>query len=245
MHHITPSNNVEAFNRIANHPSVLPYVVQKGQHDLDFADFFLNPRNIGFLGSNCAFIAHYLDAGMYEVHSMALPEARGRTVLLAATEAINFMFLSTPCMELLTRVVAGNVAADALAKAVGFHLEFVRPKAWNAPDGAKDCRYYAMRYPDWVKRQGWLCESGGWFHHDVLGDDRTHEDDAAHDLHVGACVEMVRAGQARKGVILYNRWARFAGYEPVEIVADDPVTIDIKSHIIRFDGESVGAVPCQ
>lgn len=176
---------------------------------------------------------------------MATPEARGKAVFLAASEAISFMFISTPCMELLTRVVAGNVAADSLAKAVGFQLEFERPKAWDAPDGAKDCRFYAMRYPDWVKRQRWLCESGEWFHHEILGDDRTHDDDTAHDLYVGACVEMVRAGQARKGVILYNRWARFAGYEPVEIISDAPVTIDIKSHVIEFDGKDAKVVLCQ
>lgn len=228
------SRDVEAFNRIANDPAVLPHIVRKGQSFLDFSEFFASPKNVGFLGQDCAFVAHYLEPGCYEVHSMALPAARGRNTYLTALACIRHMFIATPAMELLTRVVAGNVAADALAKKVGFVLEFERPNAWDAPEGAKDCRFYAMRYPDWVKRQDWLKSSGEWFH-DQLGETATHGDDPAHDRYVGACVEMVRAGQARKGVILYNRWARFAEYAPVEIVTEAPLIIDIQSHLVRVD----------
>lgn len=241
---ITLSRDAEAFNRIANHPDVLPHIIQKGQGPVDFAAFFENPGNYGFLGDGCAFIAHRLEPGVYEVHSMALPEARGRGVLLSALAAIRHMFIATPCMELMTRVVAGNVAADALAKSVGFILEFERPKAWSAPDGEKDCRFYALRYHDWLRRQQWLHASGEWFH-DLLGEEQTHDHDPAHDTYVGACVEMVRAGQAVKGVALYNRWARFAGYMPVEIVTDAPLIIDIHTHLIRFDGGEAEVISCQ
>lgn len=238
----TLSRDAEAFNAIANHPEVMPFIVQKGQDYLDFAAFFSDPANVGFMGDGCCFVAHRLEPSVYEVHSMALPDARGRNVFMTATAAIRHMFIATPAMELLTRVPAGNLAADTLAKAVGFGLEFERPKSWASPEGEKDCRFYALRYPEWVKRQEWLNSSGEWFHHELLGETATHDDDAAHDRYVGACVEMVRAGQARKGVILYNRWARFAGYAPVEIVTEEPLIIDIQSHLIRFDGGEVGIV---
>lgn len=244
MRYLSLSTDASAFNRIANDPDVLPYIAIKGQDSIDFAAFFSDDRNIGFLGDGIAFVAHWLDHGMYEVHSMAIPEARGKGVLLAANEAIRHMFINTPCMELLTRVVDGNLAADTLAKAVGFQLEFERSKAWPAWSGDLDCRFYAIRYHDWVKRQNWLISSGEWFHSEVLGDGQTHEEDRAHDLYVGACVEMVRGGQARKGVILYNRWARFAGYEPVSIVSEEPLVIDIVSHKIAVDGSNVEVLQC-
>lgn len=228
------SREADKFNRIANDPAVLPFVARKGQGFLDFTAFFADDRNIGFMGDGCCFVAHWLEPAVYEVHSMALPEARGRNVHLTAMACIRHMFIATPAVEILTRVASGNVAADALARKVGFSLEFERPNAWDAPDGQKDCRFYALRYPDWVKRQDWLMSSGEWFH-DQLGETATHDHDPAHDRYVGACVEMVRAGQARKGVILYNRWARFAEYAPVEIVTEEPLIIDIRSHLVRLD----------
>lgn len=222
------SRDAVKFNRIANDPSVLPWVAQKGVERLDFTAFFDEPRNIGFHYGDCCFVAHWLEPGVYEVHSMALPSARGRTVLDAARASIAHMFMAEPAMELCTRVVAGNVAADALTRRMGFAYEFERSGVWDG----KDVRFYALRYPEWVKRQDWLKLSGEWFH-SALGDDKTHVDDSAHDLYVGACVEMVRAGQPDKAIALYNRWARFAGYEPVEIVSRSPIVIDIRSHFIR------------
>lgn len=239
MEPFTLSRDVDAFNAIANDPAVHPFVARKGQAYLDFAAFFNDDRNIGFLGNDCAFVAHYLEPGCYEVHSMALPGARGRTVWQTAMAAIRHMFIATPAMDLLTRVAGGNVAAAALAAKVGFVLEFERKGGWEGPDGAKDCRFYAMRYPDWVKRQDWLMASGEWFHHECEKEDLSHPEDPAHNRYVGACVEMVRAGQARKGVILYNRWARFADYPGCEIVSDEPLIIDAISHLIRVEDGNI------
>lgn len=236
--YVQVSNDAAAFNRIANDPSVLPWVSTGGP--VDVTDVLADPDNIGFLGKDCAFIAHNLEPAVYEVHSMGLPHVRGEVIYSSACEAIRCMFMATPAIELLTRVPEGNVAATALALKVGFVPDFDREHAW----GDKSVRYYALRYPDWIKRQNWLCASGEWFH-DLLGDGQTHEHDPAHDLRVGACVEMVKAGQSVKGVLLYNRWARFAGYAPVDIISHDPLVIDIVSHIVKFENGEVEAIPCQ
>lgn len=228
------SRDAAAFNRIVNDPAVLPWVTQKPDVELDLTPVLADPRNIGFHYGDCCFVAHWLEPGVYEVHSMALPAGRGRLVLEAARASIEHMFMAEPAMELVTRVVAGNVAADALTRRMGFAHEFDRAGVWNG----KDVRFYALRYPEWVKRQDWLKLSGEWFH-SKLGDDKAHTDDGAHDLYVGACVEMVRAGQPDKAIALYNRWARFAGYEPVDIVSRSPLVIDIGTHFVRMleDGE--------
>lgn len=223
-----PSRDVAAFNAIANDPSVLPWVAQKGVAGLDLAPVLDDPRNVGFLYDGCCFVAHWLEPGLYEVHSMALPSARGPLVAEAARASIAHMFMATDAMELCTRVVRGNLAADALTRRMGFALRFEREGVWDG----KGVRYFALPYADWLRRQDWLKLSGEWFH-SALGDDKTHVDDSAHDLYVGACVEMVRAGQPDKAIALYNSWARFAGYEPIEIVSRSPLVIDIRSHFVR------------
>ncbi len=223
------SRNAAAFNAIANDPSVLPWVVQKGVVGLDLAPVLDDPANVGFLYDGCCFIAHHLEHGLYEVHSMALPSARGPYVAAAARASIAHMFMATGALELCTRVVAGNVAADALTRRMGFAMQFEREGVWDG----KGVRYYALPYQDWLRRQDWLRLSGEWFH-SALGDGKTHPDDSAHDLYVGACVEMVRAGQPAKAIALFNRWARFAGYETVDIVSTSPLVIDIRSHFVRL-----------
>lgn len=228
------SRDPERYHRIANDPAVLPFVVEKGVGAIDLTAFFENPRNIGFLFTDCAFLVHCLEPGVYEVHSMALPHARGRYVFDSATMAIRFMFFATDAMEILTRVVDGNVAATALTRKVGFAHEFERDNAWQTEEGPKAVQFYAMRYPEWVKHQDWLRASGEWFH-SIEGVSDTHPDDPVHDLYVGAMVETVLAGQPDKGAFLYNRWARFAGYDTVSIVDRDPLRFLVSGHHVVVD----------
>lgn len=237
------SRDHAAYERIANDPAVLPFVVPYGVDRVELEPFFDNPDNIGFLYNDCGFLVHCLEPGVYEVHSLALPHVRGGYVFAAATASIRFMFLATGAMELLTRVPHGNVAATALTRKVGFEHEFMRRNAWPTADGAVDIEFYAMRYPSWVRHQDWLKKSGEFFH-GLLGE-ANHDDDDAHDLYVGAALEMTLGGQPDKACFLYNRWARFAGYETIEIVDREPLAINIKSHILTLENGKIGVVSCQ
>jgi hypothetical protein len=241
--HMRLSRDPADYERIGNDPAVLPFVVPAGVEKIDLTPFFNSPENIGILYRDCAFLVHQMEPGIYEVHSLALPHVRGAYVYAAASLSIRFMFFATGAMELLTRVPEGNVAATALSRKVGFSPEFTRPNAWLAADGPKEVTFYAMRYPEWVKHQDWLRESGEQLHA-MLGEVE-HDDDPAHDLYVGAAMEMVLSGQPDKACFLYNRWARFAGYEPIDIVAREPLTINVKSHLLTVDGGKVEVVTCQ
>jgi hypothetical protein len=238
------SRDASEYQRIANDPSVLPFIVQKGVEAIDLTSFFDDGRNLGFLFHDCAFLVHWLEPSVYEVHSMALPHVRGRCVYDAATTAIRFMFFATDAMELLTRVVDGNVGATALTRKVRFSPEFTRSSAWETEKGPRDVHFYAMRYPEWIKHQDWLMARGEEFHV-MLGDEVEHGHDPAHDLYVGAAFEMVLSGQPDKGCFLYNRWARFAGYEAVDIVSREPLTIDIKSHSVTLENGKITVASCR
>lgn len=237
------SRDADAYQRIANDPSVLPFIVQKGVEAVDLSTFFDTPENLGFLFHDCGFLVSWLEPGVYEVHSMALPHVRGRYVFEAATTAIRYMFFATDAMELLTRVVDGNLGATVLSRKVRFSPEFTRSAAWLTEEGPKDVTFYAMRYLSWVPHQDWLRASGEWFH-SLSGVSEDHPEDASHDLYVGAMVETVLGGQPDKGVILYNRWARFAGYDLVDIVSRSPLTFEVSNHLVTLIDGQVEIKPC-
>lgn len=232
------------YERIANDPAVMPFIVPYGTERVELQAFFENPENVGFLYNDCGFLVHSLESGVYEVHSLALPHVRGPYVFAAATASIRFMFLATGAMELLTRVPHGNVAATALTHKVGFAHEFTRASAWATADGATDVEFYAMRYPEWIKHQDWLKKSGEWFH-SLTGIEEDHPDDPSHDLYVGAMVETVLGGQPDKATFLYNRWARFAGYGTVSIVDRAPLTFLVDGYTVKVENGQVEIAACQ
>jgi RimJ/RimL family protein N-acetyltransferase len=244
---IVRETDATRINAVVNHEAVRPWVTMPGQETLDLSDVVADPRNVVLMTEDGmgGIVFHQHEPGIYEAHTQFLPEARGRAALAAVHEMIDHMFVATDCMELLTRCPAGNRPAEALARAVGGVLDFERAGAWPKADGAVDVRYYAIRYHEWVRRSPGLPDVGHWFHERLEAEnarlghpDELHDDDPAHDRHVGAAVSMILCGQPAKGVTLYNRWARFAGYMPVAIVQVEPLVLDILTHLVLvLDGD--------
>lgn len=229
-------------NAVVNHEAVRPWVMLPGQGHIDLSAFVADPRNVVLMNEagTVGVAFHHHEPGIYEAHTVALPEARGATVLAAVRSMIAYMFTATDCMELLTRCPVHNRPAEALAKAVGGTLDFERPAAWPTDKGPVAVRHYALRYPEWVKTADLLPVIGEWFHDCLEAEnarlgipDELHDDDPAHDRHVGTAVAMILAGQPAKGVILYNRWARLAGYGLASIANASPLIIDIGTHLLR------------
>ncbi|MCJ2039549.1 hypothetical protein MKK55_11440 [Methylobacterium sp. J-059] len=240
-------------NAVLNHPAVRPHVTLPGQDDLDLSDFVADPANVLLMtedgSGGIAFHQH--EPGIFECHTSFLPEARGRVALAAVRSMIMHMFVATDCMELLTRCPAGNRPAEALARAVGGVLDFERPAAWPTPRGPVAVKHFALRYHDWVKTADELPEIGAWFHDRLEAEnarlgvpDEIHEDDPAHDRHVGAAVAMFLCNQPGKAVHLYNRWARFSGYGLINVASVDPLIIDIGSHVLRVHPGNFEVIPC-
>lgn len=217
--------DAEYINQILNHPDIIKWIAPKGIDSLDATPFIEDERNYALKFDGGCFLLHYLEAGIYEVHTQTLN--KGKTVFKAVRDAARYMFLKTPCMELLTKIPDGNKAAKGLAIYAGFKKEFYRKNVWEYQDGERvGIEYHALRYPDWVKNESWLDQYGKWFH-EKLGEHKDHEDDVAHDRYVGSAVQMIQGGQVDKAVILYNRWAKFSGYGPLQITSRYPLRIDI------------------
>lgn len=177
----------------------------------------------------------WIEPGCYEVHTMAKKEVRGRAYVNAVNGAIRTMFLCWDCMELYTRVPETNRAALGLVRLVRGRREFVR---------ADGVAMYVLRWYDWLwgERGEELVKRGAWFHERLeqqfaeLGREHAaHADNEDHDRVVGATCELVLSGMVDKGIILYNRWAKLAGYATISIVVQQPLILNTGDALVQVD----------
>lgn len=234
-------------NPILNDPEILPSITVPGIDHLDAAPLLADPRNVLLMAEGGGVLFCQLEPGVYEVHTNFQKAFRGRHAVRASLEAYRWMFTHTDCMVLHTRVPAFNKAAARFCKIVGATKEFERKAAWPTNDGLVDLLFWSLRYDDWVRQTPALKSSGQEFHR-KLDEERlsrgvdpallAHPDEDCHDIHVGACVEMIYAGQPDKGIVLYNRWARFSGYGQIALISHAPVLIDIGDALVQVGDHS-------
>lgn len=232
-------------NPILNHPEVLPLITVPGIETIDVKPLITDPRNVFLLTKGGCIAFCIQEPGLYEVHTNFLPEHRGRNAIRASLAAYRWMFTHTDCMALQTRVPAFNKAAARFCAIVGATREFERKAVWPAKDGPVDMSFWSLRYEDWVRKTPTLDVPGHAFHARLEAErirhgvqNPLHADDDAHDHYVGACVETVYGGQPEKAVALYNRWAVFAGYGVIALVARSPLVMDIGDALLQIgDGD--------
>lgn len=71
-----------------------------------------------------------MNAVTYEVHTLMLPEGRGRIGFSAGKETARWMFDNTPCRKLIGLNPANNRAVTSFALKVGFKREGIISKSW-------------------------------------------------------------------------------------------------------------------
>jgi hypothetical protein len=227
-------------NRVVNDETVRPFV--GGEGDLDLTPALANPANVALVNEHGGFLFEFHDPGRYEGHTMFLPSGRGAAAFGAAADAFRYLFTRTEAVEIVTKVPGSNRGADLMARRLGFQSMFERQGAW--PDGSK-IEYWGLSLDRWRALDKTLPGEGRAFH-DLLEAAKsaagsaldTHPDDDAHDRAAGLAVLMAKAGQVRKAAWAYNRWARFAGYQLIELLSEAPAVIDVKDAIVAVrDGE--------
>lgn len=198
-------------------------------------------RNVALKGEHGAMLFAFLQQGLYEAHTMVLPDGRGKWTLKFVQSCLKYMFCCTPAMEIVTRCPKGNLPAKALAKAVHGTYCFTNASGWVRNGRPIPADVYSWTIQDWMRLSPDLVNCGKWFHDRLESEfkrhgktDDNHPDDEIHDRYVGAAVEMCFGGQPDKAVILYNRWAVMAGYLPASIMIRDPLYIDIGTAVLRI-----------
>ena len=238
--------NATRLNRVCNDPSVFPEISQPGQVAMDLSALVSDLRNITLLCDEGGIMAIWREPGIYEIHTQFTAKYRGVSAIRTVREMVSWLFINSPAMELQTKVPAVNQAAHSLVKAISGRLEFEREGVWKLPDGLA-CRmdYYTLRYSDWLYSawaMGPLAARGEWFHQRLdaakaafLRPPKGHAPDAAHDVNVGATIEMIFAGEVDKALTMYARWARFAGYAEVRAISAKPLILDIQDAVVLVD----------
>lgn len=116
--------NAERFDAVMRHPSVFPQV-SLGMSELPSAsDLVANISNVCLMNEHGGFLFRQFSPGQFDVHTIFLPEGRGRKALHAALEAKRIMFEDFHAHRLVTFVPFGNEPAKRLAEAVGFTADF-------------------------------------------------------------------------------------------------------------------------
>jgi len=225
-------------NFVANDLSVRPWI--GGEGVLDLTAVIADPANVALRTAHGGWVFVRHEAGTYELHSLFLPEGRGRACLAAWRCAARYLFTATDAREIVTRVPASNRGAAFAAKLCGFRERFVRKAAFRTHENALvDVSYQALTLDDWWPADDEALNAGALFHalieaakaeaESALPD---HPEDEAHDRAAGAACLMIAAGNPRKGVWFYGRWAALAGYPPVAILTESPLVIDIGAGVV-------------
>lgn len=171
----------DTLNRIINHPEVRPWVMSEHQN-LDFRILARDPRIFLLVGDPPigSIVFGQVVTGVYEAHAAVLPQGRGEWMTELSEAAMRYMFMATDCIEILTRVLQGHVAAAALARRLGF------VERWGCPEFP----FRGRMVPYTV----WGITMMDWFPDDEEGRKRAYS-------------EMYHAGQAEKAKVWYARWA--------------------------------------
>lgn len=226
----------DRINAIVNDPAVRPWVADVAAGPIDMTAEVANPANVCLVGRYGAFFCFKFWDGLYECHSQMLPDGRGKWAFDFARAGARYMFTATDCAEILTRIPEGHVAATALARAMGFSLQFTTLPECLFRSRRVPCAIHSLSLQDWVRRSGGLEERGADFH-DWLNTQchgTPHEPDADHNRIVGAALSMIEAGQVRKGVLFYNRYAFAARHQPIVLLGEDPPRIKFDAGVLTM-----------
>lgn len=237
-------------NRVANHPDVRPWL--GGEGALDLTETLAQPQNVGFVTEHGGFVAICLEPGLYDAHSLFLPEGRGEHARLAMRDACRYMFMATDCVELVTKVPENNPAAAGLARLAGFEKRFTRYGGWPTEAGPCDVGFYGLTLGRWILRESVTSNAGIWFHDRLKAAKEAtgsalavHEDDRTHDAFAGAAVLMCRAGNVIKAVQTYNSWAVVAGYQSIGLVSVTPPVLDVRDAVIELKDQDMEILLCR
>ena len=234
-------------NGILNHPEVRPWVADLGEGELDISVAVAKPENVCLVGEFGAFFCFKYFDGSYEVHTQILSQGRGEWARQFAEAGAHYMFTATDCVEILTRVPEGHVAAAALTQAMGFRLQFVTPPECLFRGKKVPCSIYVLTLQDWSVRATWLTQRGAAFHawlNAQISAGEPHPDDPEHNRIVGIALDMIAAGRAAKGVIFYNRWAFAARHLPIALLRLAPPQIRFDAGVLTMEGGTIRLEQC-
>jgi hypothetical protein len=232
-------------NHVLNHPAVFPDVATSDA-PIDVSPCIDNPNNLILAGERGIFHLTKLFEGCWETHTAVLPEGRGRWAREFAEAGARYMFAATDCVELLTRVPEGHVAASTLTLMMGFRHQFKTPPECRFRGKLVPCDIYSLTLQDWALRAPEVEERGAAFHEwlNTKVSGQPHEPDPAHNRVVGIALDMINEGQPVKATFWYNRWAFTARHKLITLLGVDPVQVKFDAGVLTCEDGHISVEPC-
>jgi len=234
-------------NEILNDPSVFPLVSIPGTEKIDASPLIADQQNILLMGSRGGFLFCCKEPGIYEVQPIFL-DRDYKHALAYARSAYKIMFTQTDCMTLLFMVPVVNQPILNLCNATSAKKEFERKNIWPTENGNIDVEFRSIRYDDWVYQDLSLLDDGLEFQGKLtteimrLGFAPKVETDDCYKIHIGAFYDMMFSGRPEKAIILYNRFARFSGFDMVSVVSASPFLINFGKTLIKIEDNTFKAL---
>lgn len=216
----------DLLSSIVLHPDVH---ATNGRGPFDPTRYTSEPYSFAVIVDGGCVLAAALEQAAYAVHINMLPGARGADAVRAARAVLHFIFTQTDAESLYTKVVGDNKAAVWFAHVMGFRDTY----------RAGATQFMRLDIDDWIAGDSQCQRDGAAFHaeigeHGLL----SHPEDPVHDRFVGATRAMLGALLYPKAERIYGRWARQAGYEPIQFISADPVLLDIGNAVLQLDGQT-------
>jgi hypothetical protein len=246
---VAPSKDAKLINSMLNHPEVRPWIADAAEGVLDVTAQINSPVNTFLMGEFGGVMLVKVLAGTYECHTFALPEGRGVWALGLVMAAQRWMFTKTDCVEILTRIPETHRPALGLAIKAGMTKEFTRHDGVKINDKLLSVDVYKVTLSDWAKRSADAEATGAVFHAwlneqaEKAGFRNPHEDDPNLNRYAGACLEMIKGGQALKGVMFYNRWAWISRHATIKLSSVSPIVVDMDIGQVRLIGDELELIP--
>lgn len=149
--------NSSFLQSVIDHPAVRPWVKPDGHvGEIPLATIF--HEGIGLEFATGGFFFHRLGDGVFEVHTLFLPGTKN--ALDCCKAAAHYLFASTECTKIVTKVPEDNVPAWRLTEKMGFRLDRTIPAACLRNEVWHDVRHYSLALDDWLHDRGpaWFLE---------------------------------------------------------------------------------------
>lgn len=108
--------SAERVNDIVNDPSIHPWVAGPITGPLDLSVPIESGAYIALIGEYGGFMFWQVAPGIYDAHSVVLPDGRGRWAIRAAKEALRWMFGTEGALEIMMAAPRGNLAVLSLIR---------------------------------------------------------------------------------------------------------------------------------
>ena len=234
--HVPSRNELNGFRRdfdagrlnaLANHSKIRPGIGIEGMERVDLSQLAANPANYILLTDDGGLIFLQHEPGIYNVHAMFVPEARGRFALKVTKLAFWFMFTRSDMMEVLVRVPPGRLDVLGLVRSMNMRKEYESVKYGST---------YSSRVQDWLWQAEGLMESGLAFRREFEINVEEDTPVSASDRILGFALDCIRGGQSLKGVVVHNRSAVFMpGGVPLAFVNPSPLIVAYANIAVMFD----------